>query len=127
MGPERARLAEELVTVTSPFDPAVEFTILKGRNRERIIRQNQFAKLRFIQREGSEEVITEREVPMGDIALSDIELFLRGWNLTSEGKPLPVNRKNILDYLTPEEFDWLYEQIRLLNPVIFGMAPKDAS
>jgi hypothetical protein len=116
----RTRILQDTVTETSPDNPELEFTLRRMGNRERIKRQDLFAKLRYVQVD-NEGLVTERELPMGQVALEDILMGLVGWNIEDPpGKQVPITKETIQDYLSPEEFDFVLDKIRDLNPIVFG-------
>ncbi len=112
----------ELVTVYSPEDPEVAFTIKRCTNRENIQRKNMASTVRIVQEEnGSQRFVQERDFPVGDMELESIALGLDSWNLHDENKnPVPVNRETIPQYTSPAEYDFLYKAILELNPMWRG-------
>jgi hypothetical protein len=120
-GVVRRPVLKESHTVRSPADENILFVLRRMGNRERIRRQNMFQSMRYITEEVTGRSIVERDVPMGEIAVQDVLMGLSDWNLTDQaGRPLPITEDTIQDYLEPEEFDFVLDEIRLLNPVVFG-------
>lgn len=122
----RTRILQDTVTEVYPRnegaaddEPELEFVLRRMGNRERIKRQDLFAKLRYVQVD-NEGLVTERELPMGQVALEDVVMGLVGWNIEDGGRKIPINKETIQDYLSPEEFDFVLEKIRDLNPLVFG-------
>lgn len=116
----RTRILQDTVTEVSPDNPELEFVLRRMGNRERIKRQDLFAKLRYVQVD-NEGMVTERELPMGQVALEDLVMGLVGWNLEDPpGKRVTITKESVQDYLSPEEFDFVLDKIRDLNPIVFG-------
>jgi len=123
----RTRILQDTVTEVypraegaDPEEPALEFTLRRMGNRERIKRQDLFAKLRYVQVD-NEGMVTERELPMGQVALEDILMGLVGWNIEDPpGTKVRITKESVQDYLSPEEFDFVLDKIRDLNPIVFG-------
>ena len=122
----RTRILQDTVTEVypraegaDPDEPELEFVLRRMGNRERIKRQDLFAKLRYVQVDG-EGTVTERDLPMGQVALEDVVMGLVGWNLEDGGKKVAITKDSIQDYLSPEEFDFVLDKIRDLNPIVFG-------
>jgi hypothetical protein len=127
-GVVRRPILKESVTVASPLDGDIRFVIKRMGNRERIRRQNMFQSMRYITEEVTGRSVVERDVPMGEIAVQDILMGLVGWNLTDDrGRELPITEDTIQDYLEAEEFDFVLEQIRETNPIVFGGTGTGAS
>ena len=119
----RTRILQDTVTVHPPADADVEFVLRRMGNRERIKRQDLFAKLRYVQVD-NEGMVTERELPMGQVALEDVLMGLVGWNIEDPpGRPVAITKDTVQDYLSSEEFDFVLDQIRDLNPLVFGERP----
>jgi hypothetical protein len=116
----RTRVLQDTVTEAYPENPELEFVLRRMGNRERIKRQDLFAKLRYVQVDG-EGTVTERDLPMGQVALEDILMGLVGWNIEDPpGRKVAISKDSIQDYLSPEEFDFVLDKIRDLNPLVFG-------
>lgn len=103
--------------LTSPYDAEVHFKIKKADNRADVERANLFAKIDYVQPDESGEVITRREIPMGDLQIRTILLCLVEWDIIDNGRPVPINFQTLLDYLLPEERVWLYNEILDFNPI----------
>lgn len=110
---------ETFPPVPSPVNPEDTFTIRKLSTRHRIERQNAFARMRFVEDEHG-NTVTEREVPLGTLNLDDIMMGLAEWTITDNDKAVRITRDNVQDYLDPREIDFLLEEVRRLNPVVFG-------
>jgi len=110
-------------TLIPPMTPGLELTVKYADNRAVVLRQNLFDTVRYIQRIGDEETVTERRFPMGDLRIRTIELVLVRWNNSraADAPPIPITEDTILDELSPEEFEWLYNQILEMNPVWGGV------
>jgi hypothetical protein len=109
-------------TVSPPWAPTVMFTIKKANMIEDIERQNLYSRVRYIQDvETTNEMITEREAPQGDIQFETVMLVLIGWSLKDDdGNNLEVTRENALKYMEPRERVWLYQQAMQYNPLWMG-------
>jgi hypothetical protein len=110
--------------VVSPYsfpegsDQFVTFTIKKATNREDVERSNLFARVEYVQNDEVEgEMITRREFPVGDLQIRTILLVLVGWDIEDDGKKVLITQQTILDYLLPEERQWLFEQVIEFNPI----------
>ena len=110
------------IEVISPYEKDAKFTIARATNREDVERTNFFSKMRVIQNVGSpNEIITERDIPMGDVQVNTILLCLEKWNLSDDDdRVYPITEDNVLDLLRPSERRWLYEEILDFNPVWKG-------
>lgn len=110
----------ELTTVSSPEDPNTTFDIKRCSVADNIRRQNQSSTVRYAQRQrgGDDEIVTERDFPVGDMQMLTLELGLAGWNITDEaGAPIPVSRVTIQQYLSPREFSFVYDEVIKVNPM----------
>ena len=107
---------------TSPDGEQTTFTVKLADNRAVLARQNLFDEVRYVTKDESGETETIRKFPMGDLRLETVSLVLLSWNLrpASEAPAFPVTVPNILDYVDPAEFEWLYNQIIDMNPVWGG-------
>ena len=87
-----------------------------------LARQNLFAAVRYITEEEGSTQITERKFPMGDLRLETLALVMTGWNIrfNKDADPAPINRKNIVDLLLPEEIEEAYDAIIDMNKVWGG-------
>ena len=104
--------------IVSPSDPEVVFTIKRATNREDVERSNLFARVEYVQSADDGELVTRREFPMGDLQIMTIKLCLQRWSIEdANGRVVPINEQTLLDYITPEERVFLYEQILELNPI----------
>jgi hypothetical protein len=114
--PARQPFVGELTTITSPDNADVKFDIKRCGNREHLARQDLASTMRYTQK--GDDVITERDYPTGTMKLDTVLLALAGWNLTDlEGVALKITRDTVRDYLSPSEFDYLYDQILEVNPM----------
>ena len=122
MGSIRKKGMHKTKTVTLPYDKDAEFTIKKASNREDVERSNLFSKMRMVQNLGTpDELITERDIPNGDLQVQTILMCLVGWNLQDEnGRTYEINEGNILDLITPAERRALYGEILDFNPIWKG-------
>lgn len=118
----RRRGMRKTMEVTSPYDKSAVFTIARASNREDVERTNLFSKMRVIQNLGTpNELITERDIPMGDVQVNTILLCLEKWNLKDDnGRIYEISEDSILDLLSGAERRWLYESILDFNPVWKG-------
>jgi hypothetical protein len=108
--------------VTLKYDPTATFTIKKASNRDDVTRADMFSKVRMIQAVGNDEMVTERDVPQGELQLATIEMCLVGWNLMDSSKrTYEVNSENILELLTAQERRELYNEILEFNPIWMGL------
>ena len=121
-GSVRKKGMQKTKTVTLTYDPTAQFTIKKASNRDDIERSNLFSKMRMIQNFGSpEELITERDIPNGDLQLATILMCLVSWNLEDENKrTYEVNEENVVELLTAPERRALYTEILDFNPIWKG-------
>lgn len=123
----RTPFVGEVVTVTSPDDSEVTFGIKRVGNREVMIHRDRNAAVRYIQRDGADEFISEKDYPIGSMKVDTVSLCLASWNLcTQDMQPLAVNQENILAYLTVDEVDFLYDQVLEINPILSPNGGKDA-
>jgi hypothetical protein len=114
----RRPFAGELTAFTSPDDPNATFYVKRCGVAENIQRQNQNSTIRYIEGDERGTFTTERTYPIGDLNVFTVGLGLASWNLEDDnGVPLPVNRENIVKYLSPTEFDALHEKIIEVNPM----------
>lgn len=105
--------------VASPDDPEVVFTIKRAGNAEHLARENMNSKVRYFesQEEGG-QVVSEREFPFGAMKLETVMLCLTAWNIEeAPGAVAPITKENVIRLLSPEEFNFLYEQVMEFNPL----------
>lgn len=123
----RSPFVGQVETVTSPDDPDIQFGLKRVGNREIMIHRDRNAAVRYIQRDGADEFVSEKDYPLGSMKIDTITLCLDSWNLCLDEnalRPLPVTQENILAYLSPTEVDFLYEQAIEINPIL-GPGGKD--
>lgn len=122
MGSVRKKGMHKTKTVTLSYDKDAQFTIKKASNRDDVERANLFSKMRMIQNMGSpDELITERDVPQGDLQMATILMCLVGWNFEDEGKrTYDITEENILELMSAQERRELYMAILDYNPVWKG-------
>lgn len=122
MGSVRQKGMSKTKTVTLPYDKAAQFTIKKATNRDDVERSNLFSKMRMIQNLGTpDELITERDIPNGELQLATIMMCLVGWNLEDDkGRVFEINEENVLELLTAAERRQLYSEILDFNPIWKG-------
>lgn len=110
------------IEVTSPYDNPFTATIARATNREDVERLNMFGKVRTIQNQATpDEVVVERDMPMGDVQVDTIQLCLVKWDIEDEnGRVYPITRDNILDLLTGAERRWLHDAVMDHNPIWKG-------
>lgn len=127
MGVVRQRGMHKTKTVSPPWEEEVQFTIKKASNREDVERSNLFSKMRMIQNVGMpDELITERDIPNGELQVATIMMCLIGWNLQDEHKRIyEINEGNLLDLLTPGERRWLYGEVLDYNPIWKGEVDEE--
>ena len=118
----RRRGMRKTIEVTSPYDKSARFTIARATNREDVERTNLFSKMRVIQNLGTpNELITERDIAMGDVQVQTILLCCEKWNLQDDNsRYYEISEDNILDLLSGAERRWLYESILDWNPIWKG-------
>lgn len=103
---------------TSPDDENLTFGIKRVGTAENIARQNLSATVRFINQGDEDNYATERDFPIGDLKLETVVLALADWNIVDDNEhPVPVNRKTIQQYLSPAEFEFVYEKCLDVNPM----------
>lgn len=122
MGSVRQKGMSKTKTVTLPYDKSAQFTIKKASNRDDVERSNLFSKMRMIQNLGTpDELITERDIPNGELQLATIMMCLVGWNLEDDkGRVFEINEENVLELLTAAERRNLYSEILDFNPIWKG-------
>lgn len=122
MGSVRRKGMTKSKTVTLTLDPDAQFTIRKASNRDDVERANLFSKMRYIQNLGTpDELITERDLPQGDLQVSTIMMCLTGWNLEDDnGRVYEINEENLLELLSAGERRELYGKILDFNPIWKG-------
>lgn len=100
-----------------------EFVVKLADNRAVLARQNLFSKVNYINEDESGRTITQRSFPMGDLRLETVMLVLSSWNLrpADDAGPFPITHKNVVELLTADELQWLYDRIIDLNPVWGGV------
>ncbi len=118
----RRRGMRKTIEVTSPNDKSAKFTIARATNREDVERTNLFSKMRVIQNLGTpDELITERDIGMGDVQVQTILLCCEKWNLQDDnGRVYEITEDNVLDLLSGAERRWLYGAILDWNPIWKG-------
>jgi hypothetical protein len=118
--------AGQLTSHASPVRPEIELQFKRCGVAENIQRANMASKVRYIQEDGTDKVISERDFPMGDLQLETIFLALADWNLGDEnGNAIKVTRSNIVKYLEPKEFPWAYKLALEVNPAWAGGDEED--
>ena len=122
MGSVRKKGMHKTKTVTLAYDSEAHYTIRKASNRDDVERSNLFSKMRMIQNLGTpDELITERDIPNGDLQMATILMCLQGWDLEDEnGRTFEINEDNVLELLTPGERRALYGEILDFNPIWKG-------
>lgn len=110
------------IEITSPFDNPFVAEIARASNREDVGRMNMFGKVRIVQNQNTpDEIVTERDYPMGDVQIDTILLCLVKWDITDDtGRVYPINRDNLLDLISGQERRWLHDQIMDFNPIWKG-------
>jgi len=112
-------------TVKSPVNPEVEFGVKRVGNREVMEHRDKNASIRYIQREGSDEYISEKDYPVGTLRVDTVVLCLESWNISdTNGNPVKITKESILSYLDPEELDFLNDEALRINPILAGQAAK---
>lgn len=123
----RKPFAGELKTIPSPDDENTTFTIRHCGVRENVARKNLASTVRYVQEAGSERFVSEKDYPVGDLELNTVLLGLHSWNIHDEQKnPVPLNERTVQDWLSPEEYDYLYNAVLDLNPVWRGGGEAEA-
>lgn len=119
------------VEFSSPDDTSVKFRIKKIGNRELIAYRDRDALIRYTTRNGDsgEEYISEKEYPRGSNQLDTILLCLSGWDIAdpNTNQELAITRDTLIDYLSTEELDFLFDQCFEVNPVLSGIAGRKKS
>lgn len=109
--------AGTVISRTSPVRPDVELEFKSAGVAETIARQNLSSKVRYVSGQNDNELVSERDFPMGDLQLETIFLALHDWNLGDEnGRKLEITKSNVKRYLTPREYNWAYEVALEANP-----------
>src|SRR4051812_9668391 len=122
MSSVRQKGMRKTIEVTSPYENPFTATIARATNREDVERLNMFGKVRVVQNQATpDEVVTERDMPMGDVQVDTIKLCLVKWDIEDEnGRIYPITRDNILDLLTGAERRWLHDEVMDHNPIWKG-------
>lgn len=122
MGSIRKKGMQKTKTVTLPYDKDAQFTIKKASNRDDVERSNLFSKMRMIQNLGTpDELITERDIPNGELQVQTILMCLVGWNLEDENKrTYEINEENLYELMSAAERRALYVEILDFNPIWKG-------
>lgn len=114
--------------VASPLDPEVKFYIKHVGVGETIEHRDANAKVRYTTRDGDNgiEYISEREFPEGTSQMETLLRCLVKWDIADEqtGLEAPITEDNIIAYLDPEEFDFLYEKCLEFNPILTGVGNR---
>lgn len=111
----------EIITVQSPDNPDVHFDLRRCGVAEHIARQNLSATVRYVPRDVEDDVVTERDYPMGTLRLKTIMFALKGWNLGDEnGHPITLSEVTVQQYLSNREFNFLYDKALEVNPMWTG-------
>ncbi len=111
----------EIVDFPSPEDPEVIFGIKRLATRDVMSYRDKNSIVRFIQRDGGDEFVQEKDYPAGTMRVDTVQLGLASWNITDEhGKPVEITRENILAYLTPGELDEVFKKVHEVNPILSG-------
>jgi hypothetical protein len=66
---------------------------------------------------------------MGQLRLQTVLLVADGWNVspTEEASPYPLTEDTLVEYLEPEAFEYIYNEILKLNPVWGGSEGESTS
>ena len=121
MAKSRQPFVGETLPFESPVDPEVEFGIKRVGNREHIAYRNLSSKIRYIQSEGDDTFVSEKDYPAGDMSVSTILLALASWNIEEpDGKIVEINRENLIAYTKPEELEFLHDKVLEVNPILTG-------
>lgn len=119
------------VEVTSPDDPEVKFHLKKIGNRELIAYRDRDKVIRYTTRNSvnGEEYVSEKEYPRGSNQLDTILLCLDSWDIAhpDTGQQLPITLDTLVDYLSTEELDFLFDQCFEVNPVLSGIGARKKS
>jgi len=109
-------------TVTLPYDKEAQYTIKKASNRDDVERSNLFSKMRMIQNLGTpDELITERDIPNGELQVQTILMCLVGWNYEDEnGRTFEITEENVYELMSAAERRALYVEILDFNPIWKG-------
>lgn len=111
----------ELKEFSSPTDPETTFYIKRCGVRENITRRNLSSTVRYIQDEGSERLVTERDYPSGTLELQTLLLALADWNICDEQKnKVMITEENLQIWLAPQEYDFLVRKVFEVNPMWRG-------
>lgn len=127
---KRVPYVASTVEVVSPDDPDVTFRIKKVGNRELIAYRDRDKVIRYTTRNSvnGEEYVSEKEYPRGSNQLDTILLCLDSWDLAQDnGQMLPITLDNMIDYLSTEELDFLFDQCFEVNPVLSGIGARKKS
>lgn len=118
---QRQPFIGELIALVSPEDKEVTFKIKRFGNREIMIYRDKNSQVRYIYKQDDEEMVTEKDYPVGSMQIDVVELGLASWNIThSDETVVPLTRENILGYLMPEELEAIHAKILEVNPILTG-------
>lgn len=116
----------ELKTFPSPEDPETTFTFKRCGVRENIARRNLVSTVRYIQDEGSDRLITERDYPSGSLDLQTILFALVDWNIHDDNKnKITINEQTVQDWLSPNEYDFVLRMAYEVNPMWLGRGEEE--
>lgn len=108
----------EVKIYQSPIDPNAHFGIGRATTNDSIARQNILSTVRYIESDGTDKFVTERDIPSGTLKLRTLALVLKSWDLTDDNNaPLPINEATIGAYLDPAEFEFLVTKVFDVNPM----------
>lgn len=118
---QRQPYVGQTLDVPSPLDAEIVFTIRRVDNRAVIAYRDRNSVVRYIQRDGDGEFLTEKDYPMGSMRLDTLVLGLVAWNIAGpDGQMVLLTPESIKDYLDPVEFDVIYDKIIEINPILLG-------
>jgi hypothetical protein len=120
-GVVRRPFAGELVDFPSPDDETVIFSVKRCSVADNIKRQNLASTVRYVNEDDGARFVTERDYPVGDLKIATVTLALGGWNIVDDNNaPLKISELTITQYLSPREFDFIYEKALEVNPIWSG-------
>jgi hypothetical protein len=117
-GVNRRPFAGELIDFPSPADTNTIFQIKRCGVSENIARQNLASTMRYVEKDDSGTLVTERDYPIGNLNMATVAYGLAGWNLLDDNNaPIPCTQENMQTYLSPTEFSAVLDKIIEVNPM----------
>lgn len=121
-GVNRRPFAGELIDFPTPDpDPDKAGTIFKIKRcgvKENVARQNLASTMRYVEKDDTGTVVTERDYPIGSLNMATLQYGLADWNILDDNNAvIPCTPENMQTYLSPIEFSGILEKIIEVNPM----------